>query len=144
MKGLRRWYITSHHGKAAMKTPMLIVLSFAACGFLWPAAALQAQKTEEKKADQKKDDESIHKELRALRDSLTDAVLKGDVDKQLSYVSKEVVVTWQNGEVVRGHKGLKDFLTKGAESKAFQGYKDPPTPTELTILYGDNAGISYG
>ena len=26
----------------------------------------------------------------------------------------------------------------------FKGYKVPPTPADLTILYGDDAGISYG
>src|SRR5436309_2176224 len=81
-----------------------------------------------------KDDESIHNELRALHKGLTDAVLKGDVEKQLSYVSKDVVVTWQNGEVVRGHQGLKEFLNKNqaTQNKVFQGYKVPPTATDLT------------
>ncbi len=89
---------------------------------------------------------AVHNELRALAKGLTDAVLKGDVEKQLTYATKDVVVTWQNGDVVRGHQGLKDFVQKnqGAASKVFKGYKVPPTPTELTILYGDNTGISYG
>jgi hypothetical protein len=124
-----------------MKTRIFIVLSVA-CACALTASPLKAQKDDEKKAEAKKDE--IHNELRALRDGLTEAVLKGDTDKQLTFVSKDVVVTWQNGEVARGHSGLKEFLSKGAQSKAFQGYKDPPTPTELTILYGDSTGISYG
>lgn len=90
------------------------------------------------------DQEAVHKELRALREGLTDAVLTKDVDKQLGYVSKDVVATWQNGEVARGHQGLKDFLSRDVGGKAFQGYKTPPTPADMTILHGDDTGISYG
>jgi ketosteroid isomerase-like protein len=94
----------------------------------------------------KPDTEKIHEDLRTFRKELTEAVLKGDVDKQLQFVSKDVVVTWQNGETVRGHDGLKEFWKKnqGGASKVFQGYKKPPEPTDLTILYGDSTGISYG
>jgi ketosteroid isomerase-like protein len=97
-------------------------------------------------ADEKKDQEAIHDELRALRKGLTDAVLKQDVEAQLKYVSPDVIVTWQNGEVVRGPQGLKAFLDKNQSqaNRIFQGYKEPPTPAELTILYGDDTGISYG
>jgi ketosteroid isomerase-like protein len=90
------------------------------------------------------DQEATHKELRAFREGLTDAILKGDVERQLDYVSKDVVVTWQNGVVARGHQGLKDFLAQHGPGKVFKGYKTPPTPEELTILYGDDTGISYG
>jgi ketosteroid isomerase-like protein len=92
------------------------------------------------------DTEKIHDELRAFRKELTEAVLKNDIDKQLQLVSKDVVVTWQNGETVRGRDNLKKFWEKnqGGASKVFQGYKKPPEPADLTILYGDNMGISYG
>jgi ketosteroid isomerase-like protein len=90
--------------------------------------------------------EAIHNELRALRKGLTDAVLAGDVEKQLAFVTEDLVITWQNGEVVRGRAAVKEFLLKnqGAASKVFQGYKKHPEPTDLTILYGENAGISHG
>jgi len=100
----------------------------------------QAEKTTKDKAE-----DPVHDELRAFRKSLTEAVEKGDVDKQLAHVHKDVVVTWQNGEVVRGLDGLREFYKKNvAQQKVFQGYKEPPTPTELTILHGSDAGISYG
>ena len=115
----------------------LALLSFVLLA-TWPALA-------QEKPGMKEEDPA-HNELRALRDGLTDAVLKGDVEKQLNYVSKDVVVTWQNGQVVRGHDGLKDFFKKnqGGTAKVFQGYKVPPTPEDLTVLYGGNTGISYG
>ena len=92
------------------------------------------------------DKEAVHNELRSLAKGLTDAVLKGDVEKQLTYATKDVVVTWQNGEVVRGHQGLKDFVHKnqGAASKVFQGLQGASHAHRSTILYGDNTGISYG
>jgi hypothetical protein len=117
---------------------LLFILTLFAPSPLW------SQEGKDKKTEQKKDDEAIHNELRVLRDGLKDAVLKGDIEKQLTYVSKNVVVTWQNGEVARGHDGLKAFLAKGGGGKIFQGYKEAPTPTELTILYGDDTGISFG
>jgi ketosteroid isomerase-like protein len=106
--------------------------------FTSPALALQPE--------EKKDQEAVHDELRELKKGLTDAVLKQDFDAQLKYVSPDVVVTWQNGEVVRGIPGLKEFLDKNQAkaNRIFQGYKEPPAPADLTILYGNDTGISYG
>jgi ketosteroid isomerase-like protein len=89
-------------------------------------------------------EDPVHNELRALRKGLTDAVVKWDIDRQMSYVHKDVVVTWQNGEVVRGHDGLKEFLQRNAAGRVFQGYVQPPEPAELTIMHGPNTGINYG
>ncbi len=91
-------------------------------------------------------DEAIHNELRAMREVLTKAVLDGDVNAQLDRVHDNVVVTWQNNQVVRGKQGLKTFLgelDKGGE-RVFQGYKVPPTADELTILYGGDTAIAFG
>jgi ketosteroid isomerase-like protein len=117
--------------------------SFLLLGFCLAAAPAAAQHESSAAINDK---ESIHDDLRALAKGLTDAVVKGDVEKQLGYATEDVVVTWQTGEVVRGHKAIKEFFHKnqGAASKVFQGYKVPPTPTDLTILYGDDTGISYG
>lgn len=126
-----------------MKTH-LFVLTMLGLGFVAaPLAALENAVAPDEKPGAAEN--PVHAELREFRKGLTDAVLKGDLDRQLQHVSKDVVVTWQNGEVVRGHQGLKDFWQRnqGGASKVFQGYKTPPTPKELTILYGDT-GISYG
>ncbi|NJM38008.1 MAG: hypothetical protein HC845_09230 [Akkermansiaceae bacterium] len=42
-----------------------------------------------------------------------------------------------------GHQGLKDFFDKVGKN-SFKGYKLPPTPDDLTILYGGDTGVSYG
>lgn len=90
--------------------------------------------------------EAIHNELRAFREGIVEAVVAKDVEKQLQHATKDVVATWQNGETVRGHDGLKSFYEKmaGSGDKVFRGYKMEPTPDDLTIMYGDNAGISFG
>src|SRR5438105_15923474 len=123
-----------------MKTRMiaLSILSFCLVAVA-PALA-------EDKPSANPETEKIHEELRTFRKELMEAVVKGDVDKQLQFVSKDVVVTWQYGEVVRGRDGLKEFWKKNqcGASKVFQGYKRPPEPAELTILYGDDTGVSYG
>ena len=92
------------------------------------------------------DEEAIHNELRALRKTLTAAVAAGDVEQQLPHLHKNVVATWQNNEVVRGRDRLREFLgkTDSGEERVFQGYKEPPTADELTILYGGDTGIAFG
>jgi hypothetical protein len=111
----------------------------AACGLALSTAAAQEPATTP-------ENEAIHNELREMKKALVDAVLKQDFAAQLNYASPEVVVTWQNGEVVRGSEALRAFLDKNQASaqRVFQGYKEPPEPAELTILYGDDTGISYG
>ena len=88
-------------------------------------------------------EDAAHNELRALRTEVIDAITKGDIDAVLSRVHPNVVVTWQNNEVCRGAKGLREFYTRMGKD-AFKGYKVPPTPDDLTILHGPNAGISFG
>lgn len=88
-------------------------------------------------------EDPAHNELRGLRTEVIDAITKGDIDAVLSRVHPDVVVTWQNNEVCRGAKGLRDFYTRMGKD-AFKGYKVPPTPDELTILHGPNTGVSFG
>lgn len=78
-----------------------------------------------------------------MRTAIIDAIIKGDIDAVLPHVHPNVVVTWQNSEVCRGREGLKTFFERmGRES--FKGYKVPPTPDELSILHGENTGVSFG
>lgn len=88
-------------------------------------------------------EDPAHNELRALRKEVIDAITKGDFEATVKHVHPNVVVTWQNAEVVRGVKGLSEFFYRAGKD-AFKGYKVPPTPDELTILYGGDTGISFG
>ncbi len=88
-------------------------------------------------------EDPAHNELRALRTQIIDAITKGDIDAVLTHVHPSVVVTWQNAEVCRGAAGLKEFFERMGR-KSFKGYKVPPTPDDLTQLYGGDMGVSFG
>jgi ketosteroid isomerase-like protein len=88
-------------------------------------------------------EDPVHNELRALHAQIVEAISAGDIDRILSHVHPNVVVTWQNLEVCRGHQGVREFFNRMGKD-AFRGYKVPPTPDELTILYGGDTGISFG
>jgi ketosteroid isomerase-like protein len=94
-------------------------------------------------AAQNAPEDPVHSELRALRVELVDAVSKGDIDSVLNHLSPDVVVTWQNAEVCRGRQGVRDFFQRMGK-QSFKGYKVPPTPDDLTIMYNGDTGLSFG
>src|SRR5260370_40880531 len=57
-------------------------------------------------------DEAVHNELRALRDGLIDAMNKDDIERQLTYLHPNIVVTALNGEVSRGRAGGRACFLK--------------------------------
>ena len=92
------------------------------------------------------DIETTHQALRALRDGLVRAVNAGDLDGVLSYLHPNVVVTFENAEVCRGHKGVRDYFNRmmTGPDRVVRAYHITPTVDELTILYGDDAGVAFG
>jgi ketosteroid isomerase-like protein len=88
-------------------------------------------------------EDPVHAELRTLRTNVVAAISQGDFERTLAYCHSNIVVTWQNGEVCRGHQGLREFFNRLGK-EAFKGYKVPPAPDELTIIYGEDTGISFG
>jgi len=90
--------------------------------------------------------EATHNELRALRDGLLEAMNKGDIERQLSYLHTNVVITWHNAEVSRGREGVRAYFNKmtGGPDKLVDKFSAEVTVEELTILYGDDTGISFG
>jgi ketosteroid isomerase-like protein len=111
------------------QTVLLMVCGWLACGSSWQQASAA--------------EDPAHNELRALRTEMIDAITKGDFNRVLRHVHTNVVVTWQNNDVCRGHQGLREFFNRMGKD-AFKGYKVPPTPDELTILYGGDTGVSFG
>jgi ketosteroid isomerase-like protein len=109
-------------------------VSLMVCGWMAWAGAWQNVSAAEDPA---------HNELRALRSEVIDAITKGDFDRVIRHVHTNVVVTWQNNDVCRGHQGLRDFFNRMGKD-TFKGYTVPPTPDELTILYGGDTGVSFG
>lgn len=88
-------------------------------------------------------EDPAHAELRELRTQVIAAIEKGDFDACMKHVTPNIVVTWQNAEVCRGPDSLREFMKKMG-TEAFKGYKVPPTPDDLTILYGGDTGVSFG
>jgi hypothetical protein len=88
-------------------------------------------------------EDPAHQELRILRTNIIDAITKGDVEGVLPHLHTNVVITWQNNEVCRGHQGVREFFHRMGK-QAFRAYKIPPTPDELTILHGAETGIVFG
>ncbi len=91
-------------------------------------------------------DEAVHNELRALRDGLVDAMNKGDIERELTYLAPNVVVTWHNAEVSRGREGVRAYLNRilTGPNKFISAYSANVEVDELTLLYGGETGISFG
>ncbi|HUS34527.1 MAG TPA: nuclear transport factor 2 family protein [Verrucomicrobiae bacterium] len=90
--------------------------------------------------------EATHNALRAVRDGLLDAINKNDIERQLSFLHTNVVVTWHNAEVSRGRDGVRayyDRLTRGPQ-KMVDAFTAEVKVDELTALHGDNTGIAWG
>lgn len=88
-------------------------------------------------------EDPAHEELRSMRAALLGAITAGDIERVLPMLDENVVITWQNGEVNRGHAGVKAFFERMGR-QSFGGYKVPPEPDELTILHGGDTGLSFG
>jgi hypothetical protein len=90
--------------------------------------------------------EATHNDLRALRDGLLDAMNKGDIERELTYLHTNVVITWHNAEVSRGREGVRSYyqrLTSGPD-KMVEKFSAEIHVDELTILDGEYTGISFG
>jgi ketosteroid isomerase-like protein len=130
--------------------------AFAALFFVSAIAMAQDKKDDKKPEEKKKDEHPAHDELRAVKSALEDAFNKKDVDALLKHVHKNVVVTWQNGEVSRGHqgetksghKGIKEYYDRmlTGEASVLAKVEAKPELEELSILYGDppTTAIAYG
>jgi len=95
---------------------------------------------------QKTAEEPAHQELRQLRDGLLAAMNKGDLEGLLHFLHTNVIITWHNAEVSRGHQGVRDYYTRvmTGPKKIVDSFTCEVNVDELTSLYGDNTGICYG
>lgn len=79
-----------------------------------------------------------------LRQELIDSFNKGDVDRLLSHLDPEVVITWQNAEVCRGPAQVRAYYDKmmtGPERRVEKVSADPQVDGRQ--IYGDWA-VSTG
>lgn len=89
---------------------------------------------------------ATHNEIRAMRDGLMEAVNKGDIEHELTFLTTNVVVTWHNAEVSRGREGVRDYYNRmmNGPNKVVADFHAEINVDELTILYGENTGIAFG
>jgi uncharacterized protein (TIGR02246 family) len=97
-------------------------------------------------AQEGKAEDPAHKELRELKKQLLDAFNKKDLDALLKHVHPNCVVTWQNGEVSRGHQGIRDYYKKMLEGpdRKVKDVTAKAEVDELTILYPQDTGLAFG
>lgn len=79
-----------------------------------------------------------------LREGLVDSFNKGDIDRLLSHLDTNVVVTWQNAEVSKGREGVREYynrMMKG-DKPIVRAIKSNPEVLGRNV-YGDWA-ISWG
>jgi hypothetical protein len=87
-----------------------------------------------------------HAALRALRGQLLESIQKMDIEGILQNLHPNIVVTWQNAEVSRGHQGVRDYLKRmiGGANPFVKSFRTEINVDELTALYGDATGIAFG
>jgi ketosteroid isomerase-like protein len=80
-----------------------------------------------------------------MRDGLVDAFNKRDVDRVLSYLHPDIVVTWQNGEVSHGREGVRRYYEKMmvGPSSIVVDIKSNPQVESRKVYHGDTS-VSYG
>ena len=126
-----------------MKRPMCAW----ACLLLLSLLANAQEKTERV---EKPDDAAIHKELIALRDDALDALNKNDIDRLLTHVHPQVVLTApspdSDKQVSRGKEGVKAYFDKmftGPDRRA-DSMTSEVKVDELSLLYGGDTAIAWG
>ena len=112
---------------------LLVVLSLtAACGFAQTTAPGPGAES------------GVPPEIKELRDNLIDAFNKREVDRMLSYLHPDIIVTWQNAEVSHGREGVRKYYEKmmvGPDSVVVELRTNPVV--EGRKMYGDTS-VSYG
>jgi ketosteroid isomerase-like protein len=91
-------------------------------------------------------EDPVHNELRKVRNEMMEAFKARDIERLLSHLHPNAVVTWQNAEVSHGRDGVKQYYQKmmvGEDSRVKSVTADLAVD-DLSILYGDDTAIAYG
>jgi ketosteroid isomerase-like protein len=91
------------------------------------------------------DDAEVMKQIAEIRNGMVDALNKKDFDKVLTYLDKDIVVTWANAEVSHGPAEVKAYCDKmmNAPDKIVESIHANPA-VEGRKFYGPDVLISYG
>ncbi|MDB5355362.1 MAG: hypothetical protein JWN24_1815 [Phycisphaerales bacterium] len=82
--------------------------------------------------------------INLLRTELVDAFNKSDIDRLLSHLDSDVIVTWQNGEVCRGPQAVRAYYDRmlGGPNPVVAKLSVSPVVDDRHV-YGDHA-VSWG
>lgn len=89
--------------------------------------------------------DSIHNEIRAIRDEILAAIAKGDFDAIVPHLHPNVVFTPMNNKVCRGPEEVRNYfnrMLKGPDA-VLKSVKFDMKVDRLTDLYGDT-GLAFG
>ncbi len=91
------------------------------------------------------DDEATHQALREMRDTVVNALNKGDVEAVIPYLHKNIVFTAMNGEVCRGHDAVRAYFKRMMKDPGHvvESVQVNPAVDRLADLYG-STGVAYG
>lgn len=90
--------------------------------------------------------DTLHQQLRDVRDTMQTALNQGDLDTLLQHVTDDVVFTTMNGDRVIGKTGIKQYFQKmtGGEKPIVKSIKTHFEAEALSHLYGSNTAVSFG
>lgn len=124
-----------------MKSPLHFAISLVGLA-AWAGLAADSSPAAPPRADE----EAIHAELRAVHDGLLDAINKADLDRQMTYLDPDIVVTWHNGEASRGVAAVRDYYNRmmNGPDRRVKGYHAEAAVDEKSILHGADTAIAWG
>ena len=92
-------------------------------------------------------EDPAHAELRNVLKEMKAAHNADDLEKLVSFLDDNVVVTWQNAKVTKGPKEVKDYyiaMTKGPD-RVVQKSTIKPEADDLSFMHNDsNTAIAWG
>jgi len=92
------------------------------------------------------EESALHDELRQLRQSMVEALNRGDVEEVLKHLHRNVVFTAMNAEVCRGPEQVRayfDRMMKGPDRVVASIHVDPQADA-LSDIYGGQVAVAYG
>jgi ketosteroid isomerase-like protein len=82
--------------------------------------------------------------ITTLREGLIDSFVKADIERLLTFLDPDVIVTWQNGEVCRGPEAVRAYYQRmmTGENRVVREVKAAPEVTGRHVY--DDWAISWG
>lgn len=91
-------------------------------------------------------DAELHQGLRGLQATMEKALNARDIDTIIANVDERVVFTTMNGDVVRGHDGIRNYFARMMEGpdKVVESVTSHFEADDLSVLHGKGMAIAFG